>query len=1076
MADARIFQAEFTCPACQDLLHDPVAIPCGHSYCKICITDCWDQEDQKGVYSCPQCRQTFSPRPALAKITVLAEVVEKLKKTRLSDDCYAGAGDVQCDVCTGRKYKAVKSCLVCLNSYCQNHLEQHESLFKGKKHKVTEATGRLQEMICQKHQKLLEVFCRTDQKCICVLCAMDEHKDHSTVSAAAQMTETQHQLKEKHKTFQQRLQQREKDLQQLRETVESHKRSAQTAVEDSERIFTELIRSIERSRSELKRLIRDQEKTAVSRAEERLERLQQEINDLRRRDAELEQLSHTQDHIQFLQSFQSLSAPPESTDVNDDLFSSLVSSDALRESVHQLRDKLEDFCKEQLKKISDRVAGATGPSVCYNLSPAYPQISSKKTDLIAPSTAKVTSVEELKGSAPVAPPAKVFSFGLSGDPAKNTTSVDVSLKGFTFGSMKTVSSGFRLKDAVVISAGSGAQAEKKTIQTDAPQQKNVSAAPVVPCNTAPCSTETKRDATLQEGLFLVKKDGQEDFLGGNKATSSHSILCQTAKPNMKNKTSAAPSSFSFTSSFGSIFQPAATAFKDNPGNALRSSTITDKASLEGFKIESSTTEAEKSSSGSTFSFSMPVSGGVFNSGISKSEVKTSDKQSQNGSTSDFLKNVAVVHKEEKKEAAPSSSDQSVDACRHDNSPLNTDQGSEGALRNLKGKPYVDGADGASDHGLSSGFASASSVSFADLTKSAEEFAFAKKDPHFTWSNAGAKVFGCAVTQNEEKEEGCDDDNDEIHFEPIVSLPEVEVKSGEEDEEILFKERAKLYRWDRELNQWKERGVGDIKILFHPVKKRYRVVMRREQVLNVCANHTITQSITLKPMNTSANALVWTANDYSEGVEKVEQLAAKFKTQELAESFRRVFTDCQSCMSQTDAAQTSATEALSQESNPVVFFNISIDGEDAGRIIMELFAHIVPKTAENFRALCTREKGFGYHQSVFHRIIPGLMCQGGDITNQDGTGGKSIYGSKFEDESFDVRHTGPGLLSMANRGRDTNNSQFFIILKKAEHLDFKHVAFGFIKEGMDVVRRICKLGTKDGKPTKTITISKCGQIK
>ncbi|XP_058601911.1 tripartite motif-containing protein 16-like [Onychostoma macrolepis] len=211
-------------------------------------------------------------------------------------------------------------------------------------------------MICQKHDKILEVFCRTDQKCICVLCMMDEHKNHDTVSAAAQRTEKQKQLKETQKTFQQRIQQREKDLQQLREAVESQKPSAQTAVEDSERIFTELIRSIERSSSELIRLIRDQEKQAVSRAEGRLERLEQEINDLRRRDAELEQLSHTQDHIQFLQSpgFQSLSAPPESTDVNDDLLSSLVSSDALRESVRQLRDKLEDFCKEELKKISDR--------------------------------------------------------------------------------------------------------------------------------------------------------------------------------------------------------------------------------------------------------------------------------------------------------------------------------------------------------------------------------------------------------------------------------------------------------------------------------------------------------------------------------------------------------------------------------------------------------------------------------------------------------------------------------------------------------------------------------------------------
>ncbi|KAL1262250.1 hypothetical protein QQF64_007515 [Cirrhinus molitorella] len=172
---------------------------------------------------------------------------------------------------------------------------------------------------------------------------MDEHKNHDTVSAGAQRTEKQKQLKETQKTFQQRIQQREKDVQQLREAVESHKRSAQTAVEDSERMF------------ELIRLIRDQEKAAVSRAEGRLERLEQEINDLRRRDAELEQLSHTQDHIQFLQSFQSLSAPPESTDVNDDLFSSLVSFDGLRESVHQLRDKLEDFCKEELKKISDTV-------------------------------------------------------------------------------------------------------------------------------------------------------------------------------------------------------------------------------------------------------------------------------------------------------------------------------------------------------------------------------------------------------------------------------------------------------------------------------------------------------------------------------------------------------------------------------------------------------------------------------------------------------------------------------------------------------------------------------------------------
>ncbi|XP_039518569.1 tripartite motif-containing protein 16-like isoform X2 [Pimephales promelas] len=357
MAEARISvdQNEFVCPVCLDLLKDPVTILCGHSYCKICISGCWDQEDEKRVYSCPQCRQTFSPRPALGKNTMLAEVVEKLKKTKLPADCYAGAGDVECDVCTGRKHKAVKSCLVCQESYCQTHLDRHEEYHSRKPHKVIDATGRLQDMICRKHDKELEIFCITDQELLCVWCKEYEHKNHNTESTAAQRTEKQKQLKETQMKIRQRIQQRQKDLHQLREDVESHKRSAHTAVEDSEKIFTEIIRSIERRRSEATQQIRDQEKTAVSRAEERLERLEQEINDLKKRDAELEQLSHTQDHIQFLQSFQSLSAPPESTDKLDVSFGSLSSFDGVRESVRQLRDKLEDFWKEEIKKISDGV-------------------------------------------------------------------------------------------------------------------------------------------------------------------------------------------------------------------------------------------------------------------------------------------------------------------------------------------------------------------------------------------------------------------------------------------------------------------------------------------------------------------------------------------------------------------------------------------------------------------------------------------------------------------------------------------------------------------------------------------------
>ncbi|KAA0718663.1 hypothetical protein E1301_Tti014583 [Triplophysa tibetana] len=323
-----------------------------------CITDCWNQEDQKRVYSCPQCREIFTPRPALGKNVILAEMMEKLKKTKLQTDgaapIYAGPEDVKCDVCTGSKRKASKSCLVCLNSYCQTHFERHEELQSGKRHKVTEATGRLQEMICSQHDRLLEVFCRTDQKLICLLCTIDEHKSHDTVSAAAERTVKQSLLEDKQRKHQQRIGEKEKKLHHLRENVKIDERSAQTAVEDTERIFTELIRSIERRRSEVIKLIRDQEKTAVSRAEGLLKELEQEIEDLRRRHDEMEQLSHTEDHISFLQSFLSLSESPGST--NNTSVSSLISFDDVRKSVTQLKVNVEDLCKEEIEKMSDKVS------------------------------------------------------------------------------------------------------------------------------------------------------------------------------------------------------------------------------------------------------------------------------------------------------------------------------------------------------------------------------------------------------------------------------------------------------------------------------------------------------------------------------------------------------------------------------------------------------------------------------------------------------------------------------------------------------------------------------------------------
>ncbi|XP_060899538.1 tripartite motif-containing protein 16-like [Labrus mixtus] len=347
------------CSICLDLLKDPVTVPCGHSYCMNCIKSHWDKEDEKTIYSCPQCRQTYATRPVLGKNTVLADLVEKLKKTGLqaapADHCYAGSEDVACDVCTGRKLKACKSCLQCLASYCENHLQPHIESPAFEKHKLVEPSKKLQENVCSRHDEVMKIFCLTDKKSICYLCLMDEHKGHDTVSAAAERTKRHREIKVSRQNIQQRIQDREKDVKLLQQKVEAINGSADEAVGNSEKIFTELIRLMEESRSDVKQQVRSLQKTEEGQVRELQEKLEQEITELKRKDAELEKLSHTEDHNQFLHDYPSLSPLSESTHSSSIDIRSLKFFEDVTAAVSAIRDKLQDVLREKWTNISQTV-------------------------------------------------------------------------------------------------------------------------------------------------------------------------------------------------------------------------------------------------------------------------------------------------------------------------------------------------------------------------------------------------------------------------------------------------------------------------------------------------------------------------------------------------------------------------------------------------------------------------------------------------------------------------------------------------------------------------------------------------
>ncbi|XP_008283066.1 finTRIM family, member 82 [Stegastes partitus] len=352
----------FSCSLCVNLLRDPVAIPCGHSFCMDCISGYWNEADYTGIYICPQCKITFTQRPVLRPNATLSMVAEKIKKSGLNlnlstsqGNIYAGPSDVPCDFCMGKKLKAVKSCLNCLASYCEKHLKPHYESATFKRHKLVDELGNLDRKICPQHQKSLELFCRTDQMCICAICTVSEHRGHDIVSAEAERSEKQKLLGISQAEIRQKCQERVKELEELKTAVDSLKNSAQRAMVESQKMFEEMIRSIERMRSEVSKLIGINEKAAFNQAEALIERLEQEIDELKKKETGLKQLYSTEDHIHFLQNFNYLCTPTDDGFIPRVTVNPDFSFGAVRKAVAEIKERLEEFGREELLKISKSV-------------------------------------------------------------------------------------------------------------------------------------------------------------------------------------------------------------------------------------------------------------------------------------------------------------------------------------------------------------------------------------------------------------------------------------------------------------------------------------------------------------------------------------------------------------------------------------------------------------------------------------------------------------------------------------------------------------------------------------------------
>ncbi|KAK0144091.1 Tripartite motif-containing protein 16 [Merluccius polli] len=338
-------ERNLSCSICLDVFNSPVSTPCGHNFCRTCITTFWDD---KVRYKCPVCKKRFHTRPDLRVNTLFSEMVDQFRRSaRVKEQPSVEPGEVPCDLCTGTQLKAVKSCLVCLISYCNTHLEPHQRVAGLQKHQLVEPMDRLEDRMCKKHNQLLQLFCQTDQVCVCLVCTVTDHKSHSVVPLEEEFKVKKAPLRKMESDVQQMIQERKQKIQEINDTVQRSKADADREIADGEQVLTALMRCIEEQREDFNQTVKEKLKSTEKQAEDLIKQLEQEIEDLTNRSSEVMQLTHTEDHLHFLQTFTSLKNPPPTRDWTTVEVCPPSHVGTLRRSL----DQLEETLNMEMKKV-----------------------------------------------------------------------------------------------------------------------------------------------------------------------------------------------------------------------------------------------------------------------------------------------------------------------------------------------------------------------------------------------------------------------------------------------------------------------------------------------------------------------------------------------------------------------------------------------------------------------------------------------------------------------------------------------------------------------------------------------------